>query len=217
MYTYVLYDKKYDIYKIGRTSTPVDRFIKLGILDRIYPVALFPTDIELQLHHEFAENRVRHPEENEIEACTEYFEKGGKFTAFVDKVNENYKPLPYLTISSAIRVKEDNKTLILRDPLIRWALDDNLYSYHKIGLKVLQAMGKVGGASGSNIDVKDDENIMFVKGKLGITDRLYHDIAENIVIELYDEIPAKSMLPEKFKAYNIRLDTEVVVAIISRK
>ena len=214
MYTYILYDKEYDLFKIGRSSSPQQRFHKLCVIDKVYPVAIFPKDVELELHTLFKENRTAHPDET-VDGYTEYFKRGGKFDEFITKIDEQKTVIPYCAVTDMVVDINKAKRFILADPLILWNIENDKFSYYKIGLLLLTSMGKIINNISVGIEVIDKVNIAYFKNKISITSELFHDIVDNTTIRVFDD-------PKAVKIFGgdpmeIKIDGDTLYVLITRK
>ena len=120
MYTYVLKDIELDIFKIGRTTSPTARFKSLCVRGRVMPIALAGEDIEKQLHTEFAENRMTHPEYS-LNGGTEWFKRGGKLDDFIAGIDKGHF-LPYITVHQMLVEFLESGTVKTSDSITQWEL-----------------------------------------------------------------------------------------------
>jgi len=186
-YTYILKDVDNDLFKIGRTSNPQVRFDSLCIKDRLYPVALFKGDHELELHKEFKENRVEHPDKT-MGGYTEFFKRGGKFDDFVKKFEES--EVPYCKPTALVKEMMEAGKVILSDPFMLWDIQNDKFGWYRLGNILLRGLGKLedkGPKGGIVVHGKDISNI---NNKIAITARLYDDILndDDINIKIYDSM-----------------------------
>lgn len=214
MYTYVLYDKVEKLYKIGKTGNPISRFSTLCTKGVVYPIALFPSDIEGKLHEMFKENRVTHPDAS-VGGATEYFRLGGKFTGFVERIEKESKDVPYCRVQDMVVDMMAAGNVELTDPLLLWNIDSDKFARYRIGLNILAGSGKI-GTDWSGTKVIDDVNVMHIKGKLSITERLYDMLIAKVRVTLYFEEPLAKDLPKKFSRRVFDVDGEDVIMILTR-
>ena len=171
MKTYILYDKKYDLVKIGRTSDVIRRFRTLCTPGELYPIAVFDDDYEGALHKEFKENRVDHPERTD--GRTEYFKMGGKIDAFVAKALEKKGNIPYITMATLAK-----KISNVKDPTLLWEISVDKAFYFRVGEAVLAKEGKLGGSDG---------DVVIEKGWRYMTEELYIGLSAKYRVDIYGD------------------------------
>lgn len=171
MNTYILYDKKYDLIKIGRSNNVIRRFRTLCTPGELYPIAVFDDDYEGALHEEFKENRVNHPERTD--GRTEYFKMGGKIDAFVAKAIEKKGNIPYITMATLAK-----KVSTVKDPTLMWEIDTDKAFYFRIGEAILDKEGKLGGGSG---------DVVIEKGWRYMTEELYNELSTKYTVDIYGD------------------------------
>ena len=186
VYTYVLKDVDNDIFKIGRTANPQGRFDNLCVKDRIFPVALFVGDFEMELHKEFSDNRVDHPDKT-IKGFTEFFRRGGKFDGFIEKFEE--AEVPYCKPTSLVKEMMEMGRVVMSDPFMLWDISNDKFGWYNIGRKLLQGLGKITDKGYGDVKVHG-KDVSYINRKLAITGRLYDDILndDDIVIKLYEDM-----------------------------
>ena len=177
VYTYILKDVDNDLFKIGRTTSPQTRFDKLCIKDRIFPVALFKGDHELELHKQFKENRVDHPDKT-MHGYTEFFKRGGKFDEFIVKFE--YTDVPYLRPSHLVKEMMETGKVMLADPFMLWDISNDRFGWYSLSIILLEGLGKIKDNGYGNIDILDKKNVAYMNKKLAITGSLYDDILNEI-------------------------------------
>jgi hypothetical protein len=212
IYTYVLKDVDNDIFKIGKTSVPQTRFNKLCIKDRIYPIALYTGDFEKELHKEFKENRVDHPDKS-MGGYTEFFKRGGKFDAFLSDIEE--VEVPYCRVTDLIKEMMELGKVQLSDPFILWDISNDKFGWYSIGKIVLEGLGKIKDGGYGNITVYSKE-VSYIEHKLAITARLYDDILldEDIHIKIYEDMDNLVINVDDFiKEYKV--DDKVLYVVVS--
>lgn len=182
MKTYVLYDKATKLYKIGRTSNPVQRFSKLCTRG-IVPMLLLEGDLEKELHTQFSANRVSHPEE--VDGRTEYFRRGGKidtgFNTFADAV-DIAEELPYLSVTKLIGEMIRKGKLVLDDPLLVLETDKR-FAQHDIGLGILISLGIIQRHPDGTLHSTSPHILTYARTFL-ISRKLYDNIYNKSVIRI---------------------------------
>jgi len=154
MYTYILKDVDNDIFKIGKTSVPQNRFDQLCTKDRLYPVALYSGDHEKELHDAFKDNRVDHPDVT-LGGYTEFFKRGGKFSEFIEPIE--YAKIPYCKPKSLLMEMMETGKVILADPFLLYELTESRFGWYELGKKLLQALGKIHDNGGGWIEPKSKD------------------------------------------------------------
>ena len=146
-YTYILRDSKLNIYKIGKTTNPPDRFHSLCKLEEITPIALIDEDFENSFHELFDDNRIII--NNKVESGkTEWFKKGGRFDSFLDTLNTDFT-IPYLSPHALIEAldKKGNFRVIGYNSV--WVFSQITAGKYIVGLKVLEKLDVI---KGNNIE-----------------------------------------------------------------
>jgi len=141
MNTYILYDKRFDVYKIGR-SKQVDKRLRKLCIKGIEPYTIFEGDIEAELHERFKEYRINHPDKEIIDGHTEWFKFGGKFKEFIGDTN---KTTCYYLNTYSIYTGMNELNLVEYDsPQTEHELEflDEYYKL-KIGQKLLILLGYI--------------------------------------------------------------------------
>lgn len=181
-YTYVLKDLNTGLYKIGKSTSPLARFNNLCSRGQIFPISLLSIDIEEQLHTEFADSRVCHPDlKHTYNGGTEWFtkSKGGKFKEFIEKLDCG-QVLPYITAHRlAVELLEENKMLV-GDSNAQWEIANSKFGYYILGVEILVMLGYISrqGSSITNIDTK---NILMIKQKIAISEDVVAKIKNDYI------------------------------------
>lgn len=179
VYTYILKDITRDIYKIGKTTNPHDRFKNLCKRGKVIPVAVVKKDIEDILHKEYAENRI-HNDEYEKNGATEWFERGGKFDAFIDKVDTG-KYMPYITLHQLAKILEERGKLTIVDPTTKWELEQSKYSHYMIGNEIARMLGYIARA-GSSITTPYPEDVFIIGQRVALSESIVDNILKEYEI-----------------------------------
>lgn len=188
MYTYVLEDIKLGIYKIGKTTVPIDRFKSLCLRGRVMPLALAGKDIEKDLHEQFADNRTVHPDYTK-NGETEWFKKGGKIDAFIKKVRKDHH-LPYITVHYMVIDLLENATIRTRDASTEWELNQSSFGHYLIGLKILKLLGVI-KEEGKIYTTKHSKHVLIIGKKVAVSDALIERIKDKYEITLSVECPPR--------------------------
>ena len=181
VYTYILKDIKRDIYKIGRTSDPHQRFKGLCKEGKVYPIALISTDVEKDLHEQFSSNRMFN-KEYRGDGGTEWFARGGKFNDFIDSVDTG-KTIPFITLHKMTKLLIKQGVIKVRDSIIEWELDKSKFGFYSIGITVLSMVGYLSYYGNQYSTVNPDE-VFIIKRKIAISERLIKSISNNFTFEL---------------------------------
>ena len=171
-YTYILKDKKLDIFKIGRSADPNLRFRSLCEQGRIVPIALVPRDIEQAMHKEFKDVRVTHSE-FKGNGGTEWFRRGGKFKKMLKKVGE--RELPFITVHRFMEELLIGNYMLISEMGTRWELANSVYGYYKIGLKLLYLAGYIRfDTQGLPVvkEGKEKSGVSIIRGKVALSEEL---------------------------------------------
>jgi hypothetical protein len=177
VYTYVLKDIVENIYKIGKTSNPHNRFKNLCVRGKVYPIALVKQDVEKILHTTYAENKMEHPDPKyEGNGSSEWFRPGGKFDEFIATVDKG-KTLPYITPHVMVKDFLDNGILTIADHNTEWELNQTTYSYFMIGIEILAMLGYIKRSNGHTV-TDDPENIFIIGQKVSMTEVVIDTIKE---------------------------------------
>jgi hypothetical protein len=196
MYTYILKDKKLGIYKIGRSADPHSRFRSLCMRGRVVPIALLNNDVEKKLHKEFEENRTEH-KEFVGNGSTEWFKRGGKFSKFIDQLEK--ESLPYITLHSFIEELIAEGALTFSDASTSWEIDNMVYGYHTIGIKLLYMVGKLGLVNDRPVDI-DVKGISIIKGKIAISEELIAKLKKGYKFFIASDYDKKVIFDKKTKS-----------------
>lgn len=138
VYTYILKDLKRNLYKIGQSTNPKQRFRQLCIPGELIPIYLFDTNIEGALHKEYAEYRLKnHPKY--IDGKTEYFSYGGRFAEFVNKLD--VKILPFYSPHNLYLFLETQKLMRYDSAETRAVVLEDKYAEWRLGRKILVLLG----------------------------------------------------------------------------
>lgn len=185
IYTYILKDVDNDIFKIGKTSIPQNRFDKLCMKDRVYPVALYAGDHEKELHEAFKSNRTDHPDIS-VGGYTEYFKRGGKFSEFIEPI-ESAK-IPYCKPMNLVKEMMETGKVLLADPFLLYELTDDKFGWYTLGKILLQGLGKIHDNGGGWVEPKS-RDVSYIEHKLAITSDLYDEILndDDIEIRVYED------------------------------
>ena len=181
MYTYILKDSKLGIYKIGKTKYPLARFKSLCVRGVITPIALVNRDVEKKLHAEYKENRVNHPDFDH-NGGTEWFKKGGKFDAFIAKVDTGTS-LPYITLHEMVTILLESGCIHVPDSSTQWEVDGHDFSRYKIGLELLHML-KFIERSGNSLTNKDKKNVLLMGKKISVSEKLIEFIEKRFKVYL---------------------------------
>ena len=183
MYTYILYDRKYKLYKIGRSSSPYKRFDSVCIKGRTRPICLLTGDMEADLHARFKTNRLDHPE-NFLSGYTEYFKLGGAFTHFITDLPK--VAIPSCSIGSLI------PALLVKtiSSVFTWQMDNDIFAHYKIGLALLK-WKKLITLNDKKRVLSINKHVHTESNKVWITEELFDNFVDNIQIDL-SEVPDKN-------------------------
>jgi len=179
VYTYVLKDLKEKIYKIGKTTSPHQRFKSLCIRNEVIPIALISRDIESDLHFMYRQNRIQHPR-YKGNGGTEWFKPGGKFDEFIEKVDKG-RVIPYITLTEMVRELHKSRVLEVDDPIALWEINQNDYSLYNIAIEILKMLGYI-SPEGFNLINQDTKNILLIGKKVTISEEVINNIKNNYKI-----------------------------------
>lgn len=212
IYTYILKDVDNDIFKIGKTSIPQNRFDSLCTKDRVYPIALYSGDHEKELHEAFKSNRTDHPDTS-VGGYTEYFKRGGKFNEFIEPI-ESAK-IPYCKPTTLVKEMMEVGKVILADPFLLYELTEDRFGWYTLGKKLLQGLGKIHDNGRGWIEPKSNE-VSYIENKLAITAELYDDILndDDIEIRVYEDQDSMIVNIDDM-VYDMNLGLDRVYIVIS--
>ena len=169
-FTYVLYDSKYDLYKIGKSGSILYRWNQL-CSDTIQPVYLLDRDIESKMHKRYAAQRVTHPEKFR-EAKTEYFKVGGVFRKTAEKL-KTLSPLPYI---NPHRIGKELDVDISYEAELALHLEfDKLFNF-KIGFGILAAFNIIPNSNKITKKGRFYGDVFLFDGKVAISPKLFEEL-----------------------------------------
>lgn len=137
-YTYILKDKKLDIYKIGKTKNPPSRFQNLCAREEIVPIALISKDVEKDLHTLFDSNRMNINTKAES-GRTEWFKYGGVFAEFIDTLDVE-KTIPFLSAHYIIKSLVKKNRFKVLGYSSDWKFSQIGTGYYVTGYNMLKAL-----------------------------------------------------------------------------
>jgi len=141
MFTYILKDKKLNIYKIGKTTNPPNRFRALCKLPEIVPIALIDADYESVLHEMFDSNRIILNDKVDS-GKTEWFKSGGKFDEFIDDMDQTLT-LPYMSPHILIDKLESVGKFKVYGYNSDWKFSQIDVGRYMVGTRVLEALNVI--------------------------------------------------------------------------
>ena len=169
MYTYILYDSKLDMYKIGKTTSPITRFKKLCVRNRVLPIGVIPKNLEKSLHKKFADQRIKHPEFTD--GKTEWFKNGGKIASYIKEFKkEDAFPInsPEVLFSDLVK-----KGGVVMNKTIMWDISQAYYGKYSVGLQMLMLIGAIHRSSDSQYrywSKAEKHNITIMKAKITLSE-----------------------------------------------
>jgi len=169
MYTYILKDTELDLFKIGKTRSPIARFRSLCRHGKVYPIALLSKDVEKQLHDMYKDNRVVHTG-YKGNGGTEWFKRGGVFDEFIATVDTG-KQIPYISVYGMVEHMLEHSIIIVENQSLLWELAQTDLGYYFMGLAILGLVGAM-GVGGKNPFAKErhKDHIMIIKRKIALSD-----------------------------------------------
>jgi len=181
MFTYVLFDKENNLYKIGRSTNPRARFRQLCRPGRVRPIHVFKGDIEGKLHDRFADQRLfTHPDPEYADGHTEWFRSGGKLQGFVDELE--VQDVHFYTPQGLYNYLEDSDKIIIPEVAVMKRLESADYYRYSTGRKILNMLGYL-YYNGVGYDTCH-ANVKMHGAKIFLTDSVLTDIAASYTVEI---------------------------------
>lgn len=173
MYTYILKDLERDIYKIGKTTEPHKRFKSLCRRGKVVPIALLSKDREKEMHEDYAENRIIHPD-YPGNGGTEWFKRGGKFDKFINRIDKGLT-IPYISAHGMVAELVEDGVIVIGDTNTEWEIKQNDFSFYLIGIEILKMSGYIQQAGNYFIN-KDNLHIHIIGKKVSVSEHLIEEM-----------------------------------------
>ena len=165
-YCYILHDTEYDLFKIGKSVTPISRITTL-CSDTTVPKYLIHRDMERKLHIKYAAQRVNHP--LKVGGRTEYFKPEGEFKALADKLRE-CDILPYINPSDLVSKLQIKESLEAGMHLI---LSEDSYKIEfNIGIAILRLFGYLPCNSIEQENKRLIGDILMIKNAIAVSPKI---------------------------------------------
>ena len=181
MYTYVLYDSKEDLYKIGRTKSPLVRLRQLCKRGEISAITVIPKDIEKKLHKQFTDFRQLHP--TATDGKTEWFKKGGKLSTFIDSIPKK-DAYPFLSPEVLFEDMLTRGSLILSKSIM-WDISSARYGKYLVGVDILVLVGALKLKRFGLWTKAERHNISIDNRKIGISEFIIDYLCSKYEFKLY--------------------------------
>jgi len=188
MYTYIIKDTAEDLFKIGRTRKPLDRFRSLCEYGKIYPVALLSSDVEQHLHKRYAANRRVHSR-FKGNGGTEWFCRGGIIDELIKTVE--HKKVPYISVHYMVKHLLALGIIKVEDQTLLWEISQTDLGYYFIGLAILQLTDYIELIPFPNPLPKGKPHILQIKRRIALSDFIIDDVKENFVFYIAAEKTAE--------------------------
>jgi len=193
-WTYILYDKTEDLYKIGVSADPLKRFRSLCVVGEVWPVFLHGKNIEKELHKKFADARTTNKKTRFIgNGATEFFKRGGSFKAAAEKLDKK-PPLPYISTSAMIKQYVEDDDLIFDTITTAFEFEADVFGYHKLGVALLKLLGVY----------SNKKHVSCIKNKVAVTEKLFNIIREKYIIVVSFAVGAPIEL-DGFRGVHLKL------------